>query len=257
MKHPTKADILIKTHHHPTDSTTGGLFELVQENDDNGNPLAVSVFRLHAREPWGRYEAKGNESPWDVAIKHIVYRLESGDLHADRYDPAPLWVFLNRHAAYVVGFLADEQRDYLTCVSEWDNDTMDWRRSHPAFTPFRAGERPLHYSVAWQRGWAHDIESAARHILELRGVPNTWDEDAEHYLHDVCMVAAQWGDRDECSRKHIVYGVEALMAGRRWFEGEDYNTPGGLVGIDDEATEALRMAWENLEQHLSEEVANA
>lgn len=34
------------------------------------------------------------------------------------------------------------------------------------------------------------------------------------------------GDRDECSIKHIWYGLCSIVSGDRWYEGIDYNHPG-------------------------------
>ena len=244
----------IRTHHWPTDSGNWGLFDFIPDLDDTGTVTAVTVLRCHDMIDWGRYAPRDNDSAFDVAIKATVHGLECGSLAGDsentvdfdeHYDPTPLWLFLSEHQAYVVDFDAADQAHHLSAISEWDDETGTWRRS-----------TYLNYTLAWLWNQGRTLFTQVSEDLDVWDIHTVLDipiddDELSHYLFGVCMAVAQWGDRDECSWKHIRHALKAIDNGRRWYEGDDYNTPGGLAGNDAEADHAIAEAWEALEAYVT------
>lgn len=49
-----------------------------------------------------------------------------------------------------------------------------------------------------------------------------------HYgnLHNALDAISAIGDQDECSIKHVMYSLKAIMTGKTWKDGYDYPDPG-------------------------------
>ena len=261
----TTVHMSIDTHQHVHDNpheplaSIHGAFTFSAEMDDDGNTIAVEVFYdwPSAESTWGRYTARGNDTAWDAAIKAAVCRLEGAHDYADKaLDPAPLWVFLDRHEAHVIPLSAHGQTEEIT-ISKWDPDTEAWRRSDSFDWPDTAWS----YTQAWQDYQGSLIMNAALRYVEkgCDGLPPLdapWVPGERHdvrlHLYDLCMVVAQWGDRDESSWKHVATGIRAILDGRHWHEVDECQSPGGLFGTDDEATQAITARWEYLEEAMRE-----
>ena len=259
----TTVHMNIHTHQHVHDNphepraSTRGAFTFSVEEDDDGNTIAVEVFRDGPipEGTWGRYTAHENDTAWDAAIKATVCRLECEHDYADKaHDPAPLWVFLDRHEAQVIPLSAHGQTKLIT-ISKWDPDAEAWRRSDSFDWPDTA----RYYTEAWQTRQALLVEKAALRYVEkgCDGLPPLdapWAPDqrlkVDLPLYDLYMAVTQWGDRDESSWKHIATGIRAILDGRHWHEVDECKSPGGLFGTDDEATQAITARWESLEKAM-------